>query len=163
MLPPDITDIELARSAAAAPTPMSNYQTPLPQYCENSIGVADDVYEYKWPSVTTGRPISSLMSTSSMSTPPPSYTGNYIGNVFDNGYNGYLQPHDMYSRMPPPYPSVSPPLPPLLDGFTDTLGSHMRSFSASPASSSNSALNDPSDFAFMGHNVPHQYLLFNTT
>jgi len=160
---PGVTDDELANCAAPAPMPTSNYQMHVPQYGGNS-GVADDLYDYSWPSVAgTGRSISSLMPVPPMSTFPPSHIGNYLDNVFDDGYNGYLQSNDMYSQLPSAYPSVSPPLPPLLDGFIDCLGSRMRSLSSSPASSSSSALDAPSDSAFLDQDVSQQYLLFSTT
>lgn len=161
--PKVVTEPAIANCAAPIPTPTSNYQMHVPQYGGNS-GVADDLYDYSWPSVLgTGRSISSLTSVPPMSTFPPSHIGNYLGNVFDDGYNGCLQSDDMYSQLPPAYPSVSPPLPPLLDGFIDSLGSRMRSLSSSPASSSSSALDGPSDFAFLGQDSSHQYLLFSTT
>ncbi|KAJ8597390.1 hypothetical protein M405DRAFT_780103, partial [Rhizopogon salebrosus TDB-379] len=162
--PPSKTGMEPAIAnctVAPAPTPMSNYQIPVPQYGYGGNSDVDGMYDYSWPSVLgAGRPISSLSSMPSMSTFPPAHIGNYLGNVFDNGYNGYLQSDDMFSQLPPPYPSVPSPLPPLLD---DSMDSRLRSLSSSPASSSRSALDDPLDFAFLGHNVPHQYLLLSTT
>jgi hypothetical protein len=162
VLPPGVADNELANcTVAPAPTPMSNYQIPVPQYGYGGNSDVDGMYDYSWPSVLgAGRPISSLSSMPSMSTFPPAHIGNYLGNVFDNGYNGYLQSDDMFSQLPPPYPSVPSPLPPLLD---DSMDSRLRSLSSSPASSSRSALDDPLDFAFLGRNVPHQYLLLSTT
>ncbi|KAG2156300.1 hypothetical protein DEU56DRAFT_906464 [Suillus clintonianus] len=141
-----------------APRPTSNYQMSVPEY-GGASGVADGMYAYSWPSeLGTGRSISPFIPAPLASTcpPPPTHIDDFI---FDAGYNGHLQPNDMFS--PSPYASVSPSLPPLLDGFTDCFGSRMRSMSSSPATCSNSALGDHLDYSLLDHNVPNPYLLFN--
>jgi hypothetical protein len=154
---PGVTNDNVAHWVSPALIPTSNYQMPVPEYGGVS-GATDGMYNYSWPSeIGTGPSSSSFMPPPLVSTCPPTHIDDFI---FDAGYNGYLQPNDALSGLPSPY--ASPSLPPLLDGFVDCFGSRMRSMSSSPATSSNSALDDQLDYAFLDHNVPNPYLLFDT-
>lgn len=145
--------------APPPPMPTSNYQMPIPE-CGGASSVTDGMYDYSWPSeIGTGLSSSSSIPPSSVSTCPPTHIDDFI---FDAGYNGYLQSNDTFSGLPSSYASGSPSLPLLLDGFVDCFGSRIRSMSSSPATSSNSALDDQLDYALLDHTVPNQYLLFNT-
>ncbi|KAG2349147.1 hypothetical protein BDR05DRAFT_404386 [Suillus weaverae] len=156
---PGVNEDNLAHWAPPDPMPTSNYQMPVPEY-GGASGVADGMYDYSWPSeIGTGPSSSSFMPPPSVSTCPTTHIDDFI---FDAGYNGYLQPNDTLSGFPSSYASASPSLPPPLDGFIDCLGSRMRSMSSSPATSSNSALDDQLDYALLDHNVPNPYLLFDT-
>ncbi|KAG2115946.1 uncharacterized protein F5147DRAFT_649350 [Suillus discolor] len=156
---PDVTEDNLAHWAPPALMLTNDYQITVPEY-DGASGVADGMYDYSWPSeFGTGPSNSSLMPPPSVSTCPPTHVDDFI---FDAGYNGYLQPNDTFSRLPSPYASVSPSLPPVLDGFVDCFGSRMRSMSSSPATSSHSALDDQLDYALLSCNIPKPYLLFNT-
>lgn len=156
---PGTTKDNVAHWAPPALVPTRNYQMPIPEYSRAS-GVTDGMYDYSWPSETgTGPSSSSFMPPPLVSTCPPTHIDDFI---FDTGYNGYLQPIDPFSVLPSPYASASPSLPPLLDGFVDCFGSRIRSMSSSPATSSNSALDDQLDYALLNHNVPNPYLMFDT-
>ncbi|KAG2155040.1 uncharacterized protein EDB93DRAFT_1130848 [Suillus bovinus] len=153
---PGVNEDNLAHWVPPAPMPTNNYQMPVPEY-DGASGVTNGMYDYSWPSEFGPGPSNSSF------TPPPSVSTSHIDDfVFDTGYNEYLQPNDAFSRLPSPYASASPSLPPLLDGFVDCFGSRMRSISSSPATSSNSAPDDQLDYSLLDHDVIKPYLLFNT-
>lgn len=157
---PGVNEDDVAHWASPALLPTSNYQMSIPEY-GGASGASDGIYDYRsWPSeFGTGASSSSFLPPPLVSTCSPTHIDNFI---FDDGYNGYLQPNDALSRLPSPYASVSPSLPPLLDGFVDCFGSRMRSMSSSPATSSNSALDDQLDYTLLDHNVSNPYILFDT-